>query len=194
MRSRKSRALRTEKRWRTSSDGLERRTFLYEQPYLNLCNGVWINAINEDANARWLRVLLVGAAGNASFSYYGMHRLSEIVRGGALFALLRESAMLLRGRANDLTPYTAISTSAAAGLAATDVDFAYQPIADTRAAQVALLGRVDVGNYDKGTLCGQESTCAIPAPTGGLSNSACPFLGPLSGGRNPPYARPACLC
>lgn len=149
MRSRKSRASRTEKRWRTLSDGLERRAFLYEQPYLNLCIGVWIDAINDDANARWLRVLrllLGGAAGNASFSYHGMHRSSEIVRGGALFALLRESAMLrggtaaktiaaqvigtflprrmwrrnsaLRGRANDLTPYTAISTSAAAGPAA----------------------------------------------------------------------------
>lgn len=168
---------------RSPLDALARNAFLYERPYLNLCNGVWVDAINDDVQARGLTVLLVGAAGNASFSYHGMHRLGEMVRHGALFGLLREAAMLLRGgtaaktiaaqaigpflpsavwraisawrgRADDLTGYSAISADGAARLAARGVDFAYQPGANARAAQLSLLARVDVGNYNKGTLGG----------------------------------------
>lgn len=174
---------------RSPLDALTRSAFLYERPYLNLCNGVWVDAINDDVRARGLKVLLVGAAGNASFSYHGMHRLGELMRRGALPVLLREARLLmrggtpaktvaaqtigpflprrvwrgisaLRGRADDLTGYSAITASAAcapglaARAAARGVDFAYQPIADARAAQLQLLGRVDVGNYNKGTLGG----------------------------------------
>lgn len=174
---------------RSPLDSLDRNVFLYERPYLNLCNGVWVDAINDDAKARGLTVLLVGAAGNASFSYHGMHRLGELARRGALHSLAREAVLLmrggtaprtvaaqaigpflpravwrgistLRGRADDLTGYSAISEGAArdpglaARAAARGVDFDYRPLADPRAAQLQLLGRVDVGNYNKGTLGG----------------------------------------
>lgn len=177
---------------RSPLDALTRNAFLYERPYLNLCNGVWVDAINDDVRARGLKVLLVGAAGNASFSYHGMHRLGELMQRGALPALpalLREARLLmrggtpartvaaqaigpflprrmwrwisaLRGRADDLTGYSAITASAASGpglaarAAAQGVDFGYRPLANARAAQLQLLGRVDVGNYNKGTLGG----------------------------------------
>lgn len=174
---------------RSPLDALARNAFLYERPYLNLCNGVWVDAINDDARARGLNVLLVGAAGNASFSYHGMHRLGEMMRAGALPAVLREAVLLMRGgtaaktvaaqaigpflprrvwrgisamrgRADDLAGYSAITALAAVapGLAvraaARGVDFAYQPTCNARAAQLQLLGRVDVGNYNKGTLGG----------------------------------------
>lgn len=174
---------------RSPLDALGRNAFLYERPYLNLCNGVWVDAINDDAKARALTVLLVGAVGNASFSYHGMHRLPQMLRQGAWLGLARESLKLLgkgtapstlgaqiigpflprrlwkainrlRGRADDLTGYSAISRTAARdpGLldraASRGVDFSYQPTADPLAAQLALLGRVDFGNYNKGTLGG----------------------------------------
>lgn len=173
---------------RSPLDALARNAFLYERPYLNLCNGVWVDAINDDARARGLTVLLVGAMGNAGFSYHGMHRLGAMARHGHLAALVRQAAMLRRrgtgagtiaaaaigpllprkawaalgtwrGRPG-LSGYSAIRAEAARDPAllarARDrgTDFAYQPTADPRGAQISLLGRVDFGNYIKGTLGG----------------------------------------
>lgn len=123
-------------------DALGRNAFLYERPYLNLCNGVWVDAINDDARARGLRVMLTGSLGNASFSFDGMQRLPELLARGRFVRLAREGAGLLRGgmragtiaaatigpflprsvwqaisrlrgRADDLTGYSMISPSAA---------------------------------------------------------------------------------
>lgn len=129
-------------------DALGRNAFLYERPYLNLCNGVWIDAINDDAKRRGLHVMLTGSAGNAGFSFDGMPRFAELLRGGRLPALAREAVLALRrgtgggtiaaatigpflphgiwsainrvrGRGDDLASYSAIRPAAAdAALAA----------------------------------------------------------------------------
>lgn len=76
-------------------DSLSRNAFLYERPYLNLCNGVWVDAIHDDARRRGLRVLLTGSLGNAGFSFDGMARLAELLRSGRLPTLARETSGLL---------------------------------------------------------------------------------------------------
>ena len=68
-------------------DGLERNFFLYERPVLNLCNGVWWDAISNAARDRGLRVLLTGQRGNMGFSYTGMHLLPELLAQGRLLKL-----------------------------------------------------------------------------------------------------------
>lgn len=170
-------------------DALSRNAFLYERPYLNLCNGVWIDAINDDARRRGLRVLLCGTMGNATFSYDGMTLLPELLADGRFFNLAYEIVHLLRkrtrtgsiaaatlgpflplsvwkaiqrfrGRANGLASYSAMNFDAAsnpvlgAGAATTGVDFTYRPRRELRATQLWMLGRVDIGNYNKGTLGG----------------------------------------
>lgn len=70
---------------------------LFERPFLNLCNGVWMTATLEEAKKRRLGVLLTGVYGNATFSYDGMHHLHALARGGRLLALARETARLNRG-------------------------------------------------------------------------------------------------
>jgi len=67
---------------RSPVDMLDRKFFLYERPVLNLCNGVWTDAINDEIRARGLTVLLTGHLGNASISYNGRELLSELVRSG----------------------------------------------------------------------------------------------------------------
>lgn len=170
-------------------DALGRNAFLYERPYLNLCNGVWIDAINDDARRRGLRVLLCGTLGNATFSFDGMTLLPELLARGRLNQLAGEAVFLLRkgtragsiaaaalgpflprplwkaiqrlrGHADGLASYSAIHPAAASDAALTDraaatgVDFTYRPRRHVRATQLWMLGRVDLGNYNKGTLGG----------------------------------------
>lgn len=75
---------------------LDRNFFLYERPLLNLCNGVWSDAIMDAAKRRGLSVMLHGTAGNMSFSYNGMHLLTDLFARGRLLRLLGESSALLR--------------------------------------------------------------------------------------------------
>lgn len=82
---------------RSPLSGLDRAFFLYERPYLNLCNGVWADAIMDEAKARGHRVMLGAILGNASFSYAGFQRLPRLLARGRLLTLLRESRLLLRG-------------------------------------------------------------------------------------------------
>lgn len=91
---------------------LDRNAFLYERPVLNLCNSVWANAINDAARDRGLSVLLTGQMGNLSFSYNGYERLAELLRGGQLLKLARETFLLRRegfrlesAAANMIGPY-----------------------------------------------------------------------------------------
>ncbi|HZF95996.1 MAG TPA: asparagine synthase-related protein [Allosphingosinicella sp.] len=70
---------------------------LFERPFLNLCNGVWMTATLEEAKARKLGVLLTGVFGNATFSYDGMHELHRLLKGGRLLKLAGEAARLKRG-------------------------------------------------------------------------------------------------
>lgn len=75
---------------------LARNFSLYERPYPNLCNGVWIDAINDDAQRRGLRVMLTGTLGNASFSFDGMPLLAELLHKGRIRRLTRELYALRR--------------------------------------------------------------------------------------------------
>ena len=121
---------------------LDRHFFVYERPFLNLCNGVWMHRIMDLARERGNRVLLSGARGNMSFSYDGMPLLTQLLTSGRLLRLARESLALirngtrvgtvaaqtigpfvpvtlwqtigwLRGRGRHLTDYSAISPEAA---------------------------------------------------------------------------------
>lgn len=171
---------------RSPLDALGRNAFLYERPYLNLCNGVWVDAIHDDVRLRGLHVLLTGSLGNAGFSFDGMPRLAELLGAGRLSALAREAWRLVRGgfragtvgaaalgpflprslwrainRRRGRTPTGgAIRREAAnnpdleARAAARGLDWSYRPRRTARDAQIWLLGRVDFGNYNKGTLGG----------------------------------------
>jgi asparagine synthase (glutamine-hydrolysing) len=77
---------------------LDRNLRLYEQPVLNLCNTIWIDAINDAARDRGLTVMLIGSLGNLGLSYAGMELLPELVRASRWGRWLREArAMTARG-------------------------------------------------------------------------------------------------
>jgi len=69
---------------------------LFERPFLNLCNGVWLTATLEEAKRRRLGVLLTGVAGNASFSYDGMASLHGLLKRGKLVRLAGQTLNLKR--------------------------------------------------------------------------------------------------
>ncbi|HEX8064663.1 MAG TPA: asparagine synthase-related protein [Allosphingosinicella sp.] len=121
---------------------LDRLFFLFERPFLNLCNGVWMHRIMDVARRQGHRVLLSGARGNMSFSYDGMPLLTQLLSGGRLLRLTAQSLALvrngtrvgtvaaqtfgpfvpvplwqaigrLRGRGRKLTDYSSISPEAA---------------------------------------------------------------------------------
>jgi len=75
---------------------LDRFFFVYERPVLNLCNSVWMHRILDVARDQGLRILLSGNRGNMSFSYDGMPLLTQLLSGGRLGRLARESWALVR--------------------------------------------------------------------------------------------------
>jgi asparagine synthase (glutamine-hydrolysing) len=75
---------------------LDRQFFLYERPILNLCNQIWLEAINDRARERGLSVLLTAELGNLTMSYAGEHRLAELLGQGRLLAFSREATGMLR--------------------------------------------------------------------------------------------------
>ena len=77
---------------------LDRYFFLYEAPMLNLCNGVWFNAINRAAQKRGIAVMLTAQMGNMSISYDGQQLLSELVRQGRWLTWFEAGHALTRGR------------------------------------------------------------------------------------------------
>ncbi len=105
---------------RIASDGrspladLDRSFFLREAPTLNLCNGVWSNAINTAAKERGVAVMMTAQMGNMTISYDGLQLFSELVRQGRWLAWLkagraitRATAMRWRGvLAHSLGPWT----------------------------------------------------------------------------------------
>jgi asparagine synthase (glutamine-hydrolysing) len=171
---------------------------LFERPFLNLCNGVWMTATLEEAKRRRLGVLLTGVYGNASFSYDGMHELHRLLRRGRLLRLAAEAARLksggtrlgtiasqafgpvlprplwrwvgrLRGAEKGLGATSLISRERAEALgiearaAARGLDLDYRPAGDAHEARLAMLRRVDQGNYKKGTLGGWGVDLRDPA-------------------------------
>ncbi|MGX1097923.1 asparagine synthetase B family protein [Amorphus sp. MBR-141] len=77
-------------------DGLDQAFFLFERPKLNLCNWVWMRAINQEARDRRLKVLLHATMGNMTFSYFGYELMPELLRSGRWLRLMREYRGLMR--------------------------------------------------------------------------------------------------
>lgn len=80
---------------RSPLDELDRNFFLFDRPWLNPCNSVWLSAINSAARERKLTIMLTGQMGNYSISYNGLERLPELLRAGRLVKLWREGAKLV---------------------------------------------------------------------------------------------------
>jgi asparagine synthase (glutamine-hydrolysing) len=76
-------------------ENLDRAFYLYERPRLNLCNLVWLSAINQAARERNLAVMLIGMMGNLTVSWEGLELLPELLLAGRFKKLWRESARLI---------------------------------------------------------------------------------------------------
>jgi asparagine synthase (glutamine-hydrolysing) len=83
---------------RSPLDSLDRNFFLYDRPMLNLCNNVWVDAINDAARERKLNVMLSGQFGNMSISYDGTMLLPRLMRRGQWIRWFRESSGAVRRR------------------------------------------------------------------------------------------------
>ncbi len=77
---------------------LDRNFLLFERPVLNICNQVWVDAINDAVRERGLSVLLVGDMGNLTLSYGGAELLPELIRARRLTRWLREARGLHKGQ------------------------------------------------------------------------------------------------
>lgn len=64
---------------------------LFEQPDLNLPNLAWNNRINDAAVASGSRVMLVGAAGNATLSFGDLSLLRQLLKRGQVAAFVCET-------------------------------------------------------------------------------------------------------
>jgi len=151
-------------------DFLDRDLLLNEQIVTNICNNVWVGAINDAARERGLSVLLTGSMGNLSFSYSGQEALSHLfVRGqwrrlarvvGALRRQKRGWPGLVKQTFEPFLPawkrhsqpgLTLPPVSKAARRAAMQ---AVRPGPDAFAIRLRALQRVDIGNFGKGVLAG----------------------------------------
>ena len=77
-------------------DGVDRYFFLFERPVPNLCNMIWVSAINDAARDRQLKVLLSASIGNLAISYTGLALIPELVRSARLLELSQQLGMLVR--------------------------------------------------------------------------------------------------
>lgn len=75
---------------------LDRQFYLYDRPIMNLCNNVYNDELNRQAQARNIKVMLVGDFGNSAFSITGLEWLPELVAGGQWLRWLREATALNR--------------------------------------------------------------------------------------------------
>jgi asparagine synthase (glutamine-hydrolysing) len=83
---------------RSPLDSLDRHFFLHDRPRLNLCNALWLDAIEDEAHRRGHVVLLTAQFGNLSLSYSGQHLLPELLGSGRLFQFARQIwGLLSRG-------------------------------------------------------------------------------------------------
>lgn len=83
---------------RSALDNLDRSSTIYGGPLFNLTNAVWIDAINDATRSRGLKVLLVGAMGNATLSYGGGAALAELFATGRYAEWFRLVKALRRQR------------------------------------------------------------------------------------------------
>ncbi|MEO7687776.1 MAG: asparagine synthase-related protein [Sphingomonas sp.] len=151
-------------------DFLDRDLCLNEQIVTNICNNVWVGAINDAARERGLSVLLTGSMGNLSFSYSGQEALSQLFVRGQWARLARVLAALRRGERGwpglvkqTIEPFLpawnrhtqpGLTLSAVAKFARVEAAKALRPSADAFAIRLRALQRVDIGNFGKGVLAG----------------------------------------
>ena len=151
-------------------DFLDRDLCLNDQVVTNICNNVWVGAINDAARERGLSVLLTGSMGNLSFSYSGQEALSHLFVRGQWGRLARAAAALRRsGRGwpglvkQTVEPFLPIrhrhaqpglTLPAVSKLARAEAAKAQRPSADAFAIRLRALQRVDIGNFGKGALAG----------------------------------------
>ena len=74
---------------RPTLQALDRTADIYPEPIPNLCNMVWVDAINEAAQRRGIRIMLEGTMGNLSISASGVAALPDLFRHGRLIAWAR---------------------------------------------------------------------------------------------------------
>ncbi|MGN6156400.1 MAG: asparagine synthetase B family protein [Sphingomicrobium sp.] len=84
---------------RTPMANLDRTASIYGMPVFNICNQSWYDAINDDAAARGIGVMLEGSMGNSTISETGFLALPELMRTGRLLAWAKLSASLHRNGA-----------------------------------------------------------------------------------------------
>ncbi len=87
---------------REIGDDLDAHFLSHEIPALNLCNLVWVNAINRAARADGAGVLLGGFMGNMTISHAGEGVLHGMLACGALGGWAREVGALIRNRQRSL--------------------------------------------------------------------------------------------
>ncbi|MEO9132053.1 MAG: asparagine synthase-related protein, partial [Sphingomonas sp.] len=151
-------------------DLLDRDLRLNEQIVTNICNNVWVGAINDAARERGLSVLLTGSMGNLSFSYSGQEALSHLFARGQWRRLALVMAELRRRKRGSLgllkqtiEPFLptwhrqaqpGLTLSSVSEVARREAAQAVRPSADSFAIRLQALRRVDVGNFGKGILAG----------------------------------------
>ena len=151
-------------------DFLDRDLCLNEQIVTNICNNVWVGAINDAGRERGLSVLLTGSMGNLSFSYSGQEALSHLFVRGQWRRLARVVAELRRGERGwpglvkqTIEPFLStwhrnaqpgLTLPAVAKLARAEAAKALRPSTDAFAIRLRALQRVDIGNFGKGVLAG----------------------------------------
>jgi asparagine synthase (glutamine-hydrolysing) len=77
-------------------DLVDRYFHLFERPVPNLCNMIWVSAINDAARDHKLQVLLSASLGNLAISYRGLTLISELLRSARFLGLSRQLGMLVR--------------------------------------------------------------------------------------------------
>ncbi|MDQ0346815.1 asparagine synthetase B family protein [Ancylobacter vacuolatus] len=87
--------------------GVEQQLPAQDQPVLNPCNNVWLNAIEAEAARGRIRVMLSGAVGNMTVSYDGRPHLAQLFRRGRWLALAGVSIGMWRDGCNFKGPFRA---------------------------------------------------------------------------------------
>ena len=83
---------------RTPLDQLDGNFYRYKQPVLNLCNQVWMSAIDKAAKDRGITVMLTGQMGNMSISFDPRLALAELLVRGRWLLWFTETRALVRNR------------------------------------------------------------------------------------------------
>ncbi|HEX8484515.1 MAG TPA: asparagine synthase-related protein [Sphingomonas sp.] len=155
---------------RSPLDALPWAFALCEQPFLNLCNQVWRDAIYELAQARGLSVLLTGQAGNLTLSYKASRRLRVRLRGrglrgladevralswkrqgSGLGGLMRAVAARAREPWQEQVP-SLLNPQRREELGPPGATLRMPASIDTRGERLAALRRIDLADYTKGAL------------------------------------------